>query len=117
MTTRRLFQIAGWLCVALIAALSLVAPSMRPVTILPHDLEHAAIFALTGFALAAGYPNRTQLHMSGLVIFAAVVELAQVYAPGRHARMIDFVVDALSACLGVALAAALTWLRARTAES
>src|SRR4051812_14429303 len=89
MTTQRLFQFAGWACVIAIAALSLVAPSLRPVTMLPHDLEHAAIFALTGFTLGFGYPNRIQLQMSVLTIFAALIELAQLYAPGRHARVID----------------------------
>jgi hypothetical protein len=117
MTTRRLFQLTGWACVIAIAALSLVAPSLRPVTVLPHDLEHAAIFAITGFALGLGYPNRVQLHMSALIVFAAVIELAQLYAPGRHARVIDFVVDALSACAGVACAAVVTWMGRRTAES
>ena len=116
MTTRRLFQFAGWACVVAIAALSLVAPSLRPVTILPHDFEHAAIFALTGFTLGLGYPNRAQLQMSVLIIFAGVIELAQLYAPGRHARMIDFVVDALAACAGVAAAAVVLRLRTRMAE-
>jgi VanZ family protein len=117
MTTRRLFQFAGWACVIAIAALSLVAPSLRPVTILPHDLEHAAIFAITGSTLGLGYPNRTQHHMSALIVFAGFIELAQLYAPGRHARVIDFVVDALAACLGVAFAAISMRLRARVAEA
>jgi VanZ family protein len=117
MITPRLFQFAGWACVIAIAALSLVASSLRPVTALPHDLEHAAIFAITGLMLGLGYPNRIQLQMSAMIVFAAVIELAQLYAPGRHARMIDFVVDALAACLGVACAAILLRLRARIAES
>jgi VanZ family protein len=117
MMTRRLFQCAGWICVIAIAALSLVGPSLRPVTILPHDAEHAVIFAITGFTLGFGYPNRTQLHMSALIVFAAVIELAQLYAPGRHARVIDFAVDALAACAGVAFATILLRLRARTGES
>ena len=117
MTTRRLFQLAGWACVIAIAALSLVAPSLRPVTILPHDLEHAAIFAITGFTLGLGYPNRIQLQMSAMIVFAAVIELAQIYAPGRHARVIDFVVDAFAACAGVAVAAVLMRLRTRVGES
>ena len=115
MTTLRLFQLAGWACLIAIAALSVVAPSLRPVTILPHDLEHAAIFAITGFMLGFGYQNRTQLQMTALIVFAGVIELAQLYVPGRHARMIDFVVDALAACAGVAFAAILMRLRARTA--
>ena len=117
MTTRRLFQFAGWACVIAIAMLSLVAPALRPVTILPHDLEHAAIFALTGLALGLGYPNRVQLHMSVLIVFSAAIELAQLYAPGRHARVIDFAVDALAACAGVAFAAAVSWMSARRAGS
>jgi hypothetical protein len=105
MTARRLFQALGWVCVLAIIVLSLVAPSLRPVTFLPHSLEHAAIFAITGMALALGYPGRIVHHMIMLVIFAAAIELAQFYAPGRHPRLIDFAVDALAACAGVALAA------------
>jgi hypothetical protein len=113
----RLSQLAGWACIAAIAALSLVAPSLRPVTVLPHDLEHAAIFAITGFTLGLGYPNRAQLQMPAMIAFAAVIELAQIYAPGRHARVIDFVVDAFAACVGVAFAAILMRLRARVSEA
>ena len=45
---RRAFQIIGWLCLLAIVTLSLVSPSLRPVTRLPHDLEHAGIFAHHG---------------------------------------------------------------------
>jgi VanZ family protein len=115
MKARTLFRLAGWFCIAVIAALSIVSPSLRPVTFLPHDLEHAAIFALTGLALGLGYPHRTVQHMIMLTIFAGAVELAQIYVPGRHARLIDFAVDALAACAGVALSCAVLSLRRRTA--
>src|SRR5256714_1843922 len=114
--TRRLFQAIGWLCVLAIIVLSLVAPAWRPVTFLPHDLEPLAIFIVTGLALGLGYPGRTAQHMAMLVIFAAAIELAQFYAPGRHPRLIDFVVDALGACAGAALAAIIMKLFARPAE-
>jgi VanZ family protein len=113
MTVRRLFQAAGWLLVVAIVVLSLVAPSLRPVTFLPHNLEHAAVFALAGLALGLGYPGRTPQHMAMMVIFAGAIELAQFYVPGRHPRLIDFVVDALGACVGVAAAAVIARLRAR----
>jgi hypothetical protein len=100
MTARRLFQAAGWLCVAAIVVLSLVAPSLRPVTVVPHPLEHAAIFAAAGLALGFGYPGRTAHHMAMMIIFAGAIELAQFYAPGRHARLIDFMVDALGSLRG-----------------
>jgi VanZ family protein len=114
---RRLFQIGGWACIAAITVLSLSAASLRPVTDLPHNMEHAAIFALTGLAVGLGYPNRGALNMAALVIFAGAIEIAQLFAPGRHARVIDFVVDAFAACLGVALAAAITKLRAATTRA
>jgi len=107
----RLFQAGGWLCLAAIGALSLVAPSMRPVTFLPHSFEHVAIFALAGLALGLGYPNRAASQMIALTLFAAAVELAQFYAPGRHPRLSDFVVDALAACAGVVVASMLAHLK------
>ena len=108
----RLFRICAWLCLAAIGVLSLVAPSLRPVTFLPHNFEHVAIFSLAGLAIGLGYPNRATQQMIGLTLFAAAVEIAQFYAPGRHPRASDFVVDALGACLGVALALMLTRMRA-----
>ena len=107
----RLFRLCAWCCLAAIGVLSLVAPSLRPVTFLPHNFEHVAIFSLAGLATGLGYPNRATQHMIGLTLFAAAVELAQFYAPGRHPRVSDFVVDAIGACVGVALALMLTRLK------
>jgi len=114
LTARRLSQAIGWLCVAAIVVLSLVSPAWRPVTVLPHDVEHLAIFVVTGVALGLGYPGHLPRRMALLVLFAAAVELAQFYAPGRHPRLIDFAVDALGACAGAALAALV--MRARAAS-
>ena len=108
----RLFQVSAWLCLAAIGVLSLVAPSLRPVTFLPHEFEHAAIFSIAGLAIGLGYPNRATQHLITLTLFAAAVELAQFYAPGRHPRVSDFVVDALGAGAGIAVALMLTRLRA-----
>ena|SRR2546423_253193 len=117
MTPRRLFRAIGWLCVLATVVLSLVGPSLRPVTFVPHNFEHLAIFAFTGFALGLGYPGRIARHMVMLGIFAAAIELAQFYAPGRHPRLIDFAVDALGACTGAALAAVMMKLFARGSRS
>jgi VanZ family protein len=43
-----------------------------------------------------------------LVIFAGAIEFAQIFAPGRHARISDFLVDAFAACIGVAVSALVT---------
>jgi len=46
-----------------------------------------------------------------------VLELLQLWMPGRHARLEDFVVDALAACVGLAIAAAFDWIIRRTRQS
>jgi VanZ family protein len=33
-------------------------------------------------------------------MFAGFVEIAQLFVPGRHARLSDFIVDALAMCVG-----------------
>ena len=41
----------------------------------------------------------------------ALLEALQLWAPGRHARMSDFAVDAVAALVGFAIAGALAVLR------
>jgi VanZ family protein len=115
MNLTRLFQFCAWGSLAAIGALSMVSPSLRPVTALPHDVEHAAIFALAGLAVALGYSRHAVRHMIMLTAFSAAVELAQLFVPGRHARISDFLVDAAAACAGVLLA--LAHMRFTTAKA
>jgi VanZ family protein len=98
------FRIASWLLAGAIVVLSIVPPSLRPETDVPHNLEHFAIFLATGIAFGIGYGRRPGLVILRLVIFAGVIELAQFAVPGRHARLSDFIVDALAACVGLATA-------------
>jgi VanZ family protein len=88
----------------LIVILSLVPPSLRPVTAAPHDFEHFAIFLLCGLCLGLGYRSGHLLQGGALVIFAAVVEVLQRLVPGRHARLGDFLIDAAAGCAGICLA-------------
>jgi VanZ family protein len=99
---RRLFRIAAWLVLVTIVVLSVVPPRDRPVTPAPHDFEHIAIFLAAGLAFGLGY-SRHLLQIFGLIAFSAAIELIQLAIPGRHARVSDFVVDALSVSVGVAV--------------
>jgi VanZ family protein len=98
------FRIASWLLAGTIVVLSIVPASLRPETDVPHDLEHFTIFFATGIAFGIGYGRRPLLAALWLVIFAGAIELAQFAVPGRHARLSDFIVDALAACIGLAIA-------------
>jgi VanZ family protein len=100
-----LARMAGWLLITAITVLSLVPPGLRPETPVPHDFEHAAIFAATGFVFGVGYYHRLKSVAAGLIVFAAAIELAQTIVPGRHARLEDFIVDALAMVIAVTIGA------------
>jgi VanZ family protein len=91
---------AAWLILAVIALLSLVPPTARP-TVAPHILEHAGAFLLDGLAFSVAYPGHERWLCIGAVAFCGGIELAQLMVPGRHARVSDFVVDAVAACIGI----------------
>ena len=101
-------RIAAWALAAAIVILSLVPPTLRPETGAPHSLEHFTIFAATGFAFGLGYKRRHDLLAILLFIFSSAIEIAQLFVPGRHARLGDFIIDALAACIGVVMASLLS---------
>src|SRR6266511_3389740 len=100
---QRIFQAAGWLLALAIIVLSLIPPSHRPTTGTSQGLEHVSIFLATGAAFGLCYPNRRWILPAALVAFAGAVEIAQLWAPGRHAKMSDFLFDAAASCVGIGL--------------
>jgi VanZ family protein len=109
---QKIFQIVAWLLAAAIVVLSLSPPSVRPTIGAAHSLEHFLIFLVTGLAFGFGYSRQAGLLTIALPAFAAVIEVAQIWVPGRHARMSDFLVDAAASCVGVVLPYAFVKLRA-----
>ena len=97
-------RFVAWCLAIVVTVLSLVPPGLRPQTGAPRILEHVAIFAATGVAFGFGYSRRPSLVAVALVIFAGAIELSQTFVPGRHARLSDFIIDAVT--IGVAAAAA-----------
>jgi len=96
----RIAKIASWTLAAAIIILSVVPPSLRPETGVPHEIEHFMMYAVTGFAFGVAYELRYVTLAIFLVLFAGLVEIAQLFVPGRHARLSDFIVDALAMCVG-----------------
>lgn len=97
-------RFVAWCLAIVITLLSLVPLGMRPQTGAPRNLEHIAIFAATGVAFGLGYSRRPSFVAVALVFFAGAIELAQTFVPGRHARLSDFIVDAVT--MGAAAAVA-----------
>jgi VanZ family protein len=98
---RKLLLAAAWSAALAIVVLTAVPPDFRPTTDAPHDVEHAAAFLILGLLFGVAYVGRERTLIVGLVVFCAMIEILQLYVPGRHARWIDFSVDAVAAVIGV----------------
>lgn len=102
-------RVIAWLLAAAVTFATLGPPSYRPHSNLGQDGEHTLAFVLVGLAFGLAYP-RNRLSVAGAAVVATgVLELLQLLVPGRHARMEDFIVDALAACAGFLVAALLDW--------
>jgi len=112
-----LLRVFAWLLAAAVAFVTLGPPWLRPHSSLSQDAEHALAFIVLGLAFGAAY-NRHRLLAAAIGIFGiGAIELLQFWAPGRHARVEDFVVDAAAACGGLVLAAILDWALQRSRRS
>src|SRR3954469_16252454 len=79
-----ILRIAAWLLVAAVTFATLGPPQYRPHSPLGQDAEHALAFVLVGLAFGAAYP-RHRLSSAGVaVILIGVLELLQLWMPGRH---------------------------------
>jgi VanZ family protein len=94
----------GWILLIGIVVMTVVPPALRVVTGAPHNVEHAMIFLTTGAAFGLGYQLRISVMCAAAVVFCACLEVVQLAVPGRHARVSDFLVDAVAACMGIAIA-------------
>ena len=109
-----ILRIVAWLLTAAVTFATLGPARLRPQSDLGQDGEHALAFVLVGLAFAVAYPRHRLRTAVVAVILIGVLEMLQLWMPGRHARLQDFVVDALAACAGIAVAAGLDWAMQRS---
>jgi VanZ family protein len=110
-------RLFAWLLAAAVTFATLGPPGLRPHSDLGQDGEHALAFILVGLAFGLAYRNRRWTVAAVAVVLIGVLELMQFWAPGRHARLEDFLVDAGTACIGFALAAIADWVMTRLRAS
>jgi VanZ family protein len=106
-------RIIAWLLAAAVTFATLGPPGLRPHSNLGQDGEHALAFVLLGLAFGLAYTRNRLVTASVAIGMIGLIEILQFWAPGRHARLEDFVVDALAACAGFAVAAGFDWARQR----
>jgi VanZ family protein len=109
----KIARITAWILATAIVILSLVPRDLRPATGAPHHLEHFIPYFATGLAFGLGYDRKHNVLALLLVLFCGLIEVMQLLVPGRHARLGDFVVDALAACVGLLTASLVDQIRVR----
>jgi VanZ family protein len=95
-----------WVCVGLLAFLSLLPAQDMVRTGLPGQVEHFAAYAGSVAIAMAGYGlRRGGIRTIGYFwLYAAVIEYLQHFSPGRHPALADFAASAVGAlCGGVAV--------------
>jgi VanZ family protein len=106
-------RIIAWLLATAITFATLGPARLRPHSHLGQDGEHALAFILVGLAFGLAYTgNRLRTAVIAVILIGAI-EVLQLLVPGRHARLEDFVLDALTACVGFIVAAGLDWAMKR----
>jgi VanZ family protein len=108
-----ILRIIAWLLAAAVTFATLGPPSYRPHSNLGQDGEHALAFILIGVTFGLAYTEHRLRVAVIAVIMIGALELLQFWMPGRHARLEDFIVDALTACVGLAVAAGFDWTMQR----
>jgi VanZ family protein len=87
-----------------ICVLSLVPGEYRPHTIiLPSVFEHVAVYTVAGLSVGLAYAGRLSSIRLILVLtaYGALLELCQLWIPGRHGQTIDIAADFAGASTGV----------------
>jgi VanZ family protein len=101
-TCLRTLKAVGWLCVGLLVWLSWIPAELQIRTGIAGQIEHAIAYCGTGAILAFAYqePRRWQIS-AALVVLAGVLEIGQLWVPGRTSQLIDFAASSVGAVVGV----------------
>jgi VanZ family protein len=112
-----ILRLFAWLLAVAVTFATLGPARFRPHSDLGQDGEHALAFILVGLAFGLAYPRHRLLTAAIAVVMIGTLEILQLWMPGRHARVEDFIVDALAACAGLVVAAGADWIIRRSRRS
>jgi VanZ family protein len=101
-------RVVAFASILAIGVLSLVPGDDRPHTMLPGGIEHALAYMGGAFFLCFAY--RSRLSPIRVVVlltaYGALLELCQLWIPGRNGQVLDAAVDFVGATIGVLIALA-----------
>jgi VanZ family protein len=99
-------RIIGALALIAIAVLSLVPGELRPHTAASKHAEHFGAYFAAAVILSFGFGKSRYPFLVALLlsVYAAALELAQIWIPARDGNLYDFVVSSSGAFNGFVLA-------------
>ncbi len=115
---KRFFRLAAWAAIVTIGVLSIVPGELRPHTGASGYLEHVAAYVITALLLSLVYSRCSRIVIvAPLSIYAASLEFAQLYVPGRGASVIDWIAGSFGSLIGAVVATFILrlWLQLREA--
>lgn len=105
---------------ALVLLAFIIFATLSPIELRPHlsdaNMERALAYILLGLALALGFPSRVTQTVLFICAVAGVLEVLQLFDPGRHARVADGLLKAAAGVVGIVLARFVITLVSRAAE-
>jgi VanZ family protein len=117
----KIFRWLAWIAVIALAVLSLVPGEFRPhFTTSHYNIEHFAAYFLTSAVFALAHQGTIQSGLPivfFLVIYAALLETAQHWIPGREARFTDFIAGTLGVVAGILFLSFVRWIRNHKTDS
>ncbi|CDX17179.1 conserved membrane hypothetical protein [Mesorhizobium plurifarium] len=108
-------RLAAFVLLALITFATLSPIELRPHLSDP-NMERALAYILLGLALALGFPSRVTQTVLFVCAVAGVLEVLQLFDPGRHARVVDGLLKAAAGIVGIVLGRFVIALASRAAE-
>jgi len=89
---------------------SLVPKELRPSTgVIPGAAEHFCAYFVLGLVTSLAVRERTSLWKLAALnaVYAGILEIGQLFVPGRVSTAVDFAASALGSCAAIALLALL----------
>ncbi len=112
--TQKIFRVGTWVCLAVLAVLSLLPGNEMVRTGVDGHIEHFVAYAGSAGIAILGYGGhrRQVATIACFWLYAGLLEYLQNFSPGRHPAFEDFVASSLGALSG---ALAIMFLRSRYA--
>jgi VanZ family protein len=104
---RRILLYCAWVCVPVLAYLSLVPDDFQTRTSAPGYVEHFVAYCGTAVLFALSYPQKRIPVAVSLTAYCVLLESLQNLSPGRESRVFDACVSGSGAVFGVAVVALL----------